>query len=84
MSLIALQGYKVYYTVNANLPMNIWTVHRVDNTQLTTISNLLTNRTYSISVVAFTSRGDGPFSEHIQVKTQQGGKNINIFSANLG
>ena len=45
---------------------------------LTTISNLLTNRTYTISVLAHTQIGDGPLSEAIKVKTQQGGENINI------
>lgn len=68
------QGYKVYYALSpAELPVSLWTVHQVDNPQLTTITNLMTNRTYTISVLAFTSIGDGPLSEPIQVKTQQGG-----------
>ena len=46
---------------------------KVDNSQLTTISNLLTNRTYTVSVLAFTAVGDGPLSEPIKVRTQQGG-----------
>ena len=33
----------------------------------------LTNRTYSVSVSAFTRIGDGPISEAIKVLTQQGG-----------
>ena len=56
-----------------DLPITLWTLHQVDNSELTTISNLLTNRTYTISVLAYTSVGDGPLSEPIQVKTQQGG-----------
>lgn len=68
-----IRGYKVYYTLSpAELPVSLWTVHQVDNSQLTTITNLMTNRTYTISVLAFTSVGDGPLSEPIQVKTQQG------------
>ncbi len=56
-----------------DLPISLWTLHQVDNSQLTTISNLLTNRTYTVSVLAYTSVGDGPLSEPIKVKTQQGG-----------
>jgi len=68
------QGYKVFYTLTPDLPISLWTVHPVDNSQLTTVSNLLTNRTYTISVLASTDIGDGPLSDQIRVKTQQGGK----------
>ena len=67
------QGYKVYYTLTPDLPITLWTLQPVDSNVLTTISNLQTNRTYTISVLAFTNVGDGPLSEHIQVRTQQGG-----------
>ncbi|KAK2179862.1 hypothetical protein NP493_469g03030 [Ridgeia piscesae] len=67
-----IKGYKVFYTLEEDLPISLWTVHQVDNTQLTTISNLLTNRTYSIRVMAHNSVGDSPLSPTIHVKTQQG------------
>ena len=68
-----MQGYYVYYTVTPNLPIDLWTLHKVDNAQLTTITNLWTNRTYTLRVRAYTSMGDGPLSEPIRVKTTQGG-----------
>ncbi len=67
------QGYRVYYTLTPEIPISLWTLHNEGDTQLTTISNLLTNRTYTISVLAYTAQGNGPLSENIQVKTQQGG-----------
>jgi len=73
VSMNILQGYKVYYTLSPDLPTPLWTVHRVEGSQLTNILNLLTNRTYTLKVLAFTAVGDGPLSEHIQVKMQQGG-----------
>ncbi len=77
------QGYKVYYTMTPDLPITLWTLHAVDNSQLTTISNLLTNRTYTISVLALTSVGDGPLSEPIQVRTQQGGRHTTCIQNGL-
>ena len=68
-----LQGYKVYYTLTPDLPRDLWTVHVVEGSRLTTIPNLLTNRTYTVKVLAYTAVGDGPLSNPIQVKLQQGG-----------
>jgi len=67
------QGYKVYYTLTPDLPTPLWTVHPVDNSQLTTVTNLLTNRTYTMKVLAFTDVGDGPLSDPLPVTTSQGG-----------
>lgn len=68
-----IKGYYVYYTLNPDLPLNLWTLHKVtDNSHLTTIGNLLTNRTYTLTVQAFTGPGKGPLSERKQVKTRQG------------
>jgi len=68
------QGYKVYYSLNRELPLSRWFVLSVDNSQLTTVSNLITNRTYAISVLAYTAFGDGPMSwPPVLVKIQQGG-----------
>ena len=64
--------------MSPDLPITLWTLHQVDNSQLTTISNLLTNRTYTVSVLAFTAVGDGPLSEPIKVRTQQGGMYLTL------
>lgn len=44
----------------------------VDNSELTTISELTPHAIYTIRVQAFTSMGAGPMSNPVQVKTQQG------------
>jgi len=68
-----LQGYKVYYTLTPSLHASLWTVHEVtDNNLLTTVSNLLENRTYSLRVLAFTRIGDGPLSHIVNVTTSTG------------
>ena len=56
-------------------------IHRVENSeQLTTISDMVTMATYTIRVLAFDARGDGPLSNPIQVKTQQGGESLESVS----
>ncbi|XP_076346267.1 tyrosine-protein phosphatase Lar-like isoform X2 [Tachypleus tridentatus] len=65
-------GYKVYYTTSPNLPTNTWSTQTVDRNLLTTISDMTPHTIYTIRVQAFTSRGPGPFSAPVQVKTQQG------------
>lgn len=44
----------------------------VDNSELTTISDLTPHAIYTIRVQAFTSMGAGPLSSPVQVKIQQG------------
>ncbi|XP_038649913.1 receptor-type tyrosine-protein phosphatase F-like isoform X5 [Scyliorhinus canicula] len=67
-----IRGYRVYYTTDSRLSLNMWYKHNLDDSRLTTIGGLITDTTYSIRVLAFTSVGDGPPSEIIQVKTKQG------------
>eukprot|EP00079_Xenopus_tropicalis_P035264 XP_017949035.1 PREDICTED: receptor-type tyrosine-protein phosphatase F isoform X7 [Xenopus tropicalis] len=67
-----IRGFRVYYTTDPHLPFSMWQKHNVVDNHLTTIGGLTTGTTYSIRVLAFTSVGDGPPSEIIQVKTQQG------------
>lgn len=50
----------------------------VDNSELTTISELTPLAIYTIRVQAFTSMGAGPMSNPVQVKTQQGLKLITV------
>lgn len=66
------KGYKVYYTTNPNQPEASWNSQMVDNSELTTISELTPLAIYTIRVQAFTSMGAGPMSNPVQVKTQQG------------
>lgn len=68
-----IRGYRVYYTTDSHLPLSMWQKHNTDDSHLTTVGSLITGTTYSIRVLAFTSVGDGPPSDIIQVKTQQGG-----------
>ncbi|XP_053157432.1 receptor-type tyrosine-protein phosphatase S isoform X11 [Hemicordylus capensis] len=67
-----IRGYRVYYTMEADQPVSNWQKHNVDDSLLTTVSSLLEEKTYTVRVLAFTSVGDGPLSDPIQVKTQQG------------
>ena len=60
----------MYYTLTPDLPVSLWTVHEVvDSAQLTTLTNLLVNRTYALRLLAFTEVGDGPLSTVINVTT---------------
>uniref|UniRef100_A0A8C5JCE3 protein-tyrosine-phosphatase n=1 Tax=Junco hyemalis TaxID=40217 RepID=A0A8C5JCE3_JUNHY len=67
-----IRGYRVYYTMEPEQPVSNWQKHNVDDSLLTTVGSLLEDETYTVRVLAFTSVGDGPLSDPIQVKTQQG------------
>lgn len=68
-----IRGYRIYYTTDPEVQLSAWLKHNTDDSRLTTISGLTTNVTYSLRVLGFTSVGDGPPSDVLQVKTQQGG-----------
>ncbi|XP_049335759.1 protein tyrosine phosphatase receptor type Fa isoform X4 [Astyanax mexicanus] len=67
-----IRGYRVYYTHELHTPLSTWHKHNTDDSRLTTISGLVPDITYSLRVLGFTSVGDGPPSDVLQVKTQQG------------
>ncbi|XP_067310150.1 receptor-type tyrosine-protein phosphatase F isoform X6 [Pseudorasbora parva] len=67
-----IRGYRIYYTSELDAPLSAWQKHNTDDSRLTTISSLTTDITYSLRVLGFTSVGDGPPSDVLQVKTQQG------------
>ncbi|XP_068563883.1 protein tyrosine phosphatase receptor type Fa isoform X2 [Cebidichthys violaceus] len=67
-----IRGYRVYYSSDHDAPLNAWQKHNTDDSQLTTISGLTADITYSLRVLGFTSVGDGPPSDVLQIKTQQG------------
>uniref|UniRef100_A0AAQ4PLN1 Receptor-type tyrosine-protein phosphatase F n=1 Tax=Gasterosteus aculeatus aculeatus TaxID=481459 RepID=A0AAQ4PLN1_GASAC len=67
-----IRGYRVYYSSDMAAPVDTWQKHNTDDSSLTTISGLTPDITYSLRVLGFTSVGDGPASDVLQVKTQQG------------
>ncbi|XP_048832206.1 receptor-type tyrosine-protein phosphatase S isoform X1 [Brienomyrus brachyistius] len=67
-----IKGYRVYYTMDPSQPMNQWQIHNVQVSRMTTIQSLTPSETYTIRVLAFTSVGDGPFSDPIHVKVLEG------------
>ncbi|KAM6918995.1 receptor-type tyrosine-protein phosphatase F isoform 7-T9 [Xenentodon cancila] len=67
-----IRGYRVYYSSDMTAPLSAWQKHNTDDSSLTTISGLTPDMTYSLRVLGFTSVGDGPPSDILQVKTQQG------------
>lgn len=69
-----IRGYRVYYSSDLTAPLSAWQKHNTDDSSLTTISGLIPDITYSLRVLGFTSVGDGPPSDILQVKTQQGGE----------
>uniref|UniRef100_A0A3Q1K1K6 protein-tyrosine-phosphatase n=1 Tax=Anabas testudineus TaxID=64144 RepID=A0A3Q1K1K6_ANATE len=76
-----VKGYRVYYTMDPSRPMNEWQIHNVQDSVITTIQNLVTSETYTIQVLAFTSVGDGPFSDPIHVITQKSVMGVSCESA---
>uniref|UniRef100_A0A4W5QE29 protein-tyrosine-phosphatase n=1 Tax=Hucho hucho TaxID=62062 RepID=A0A4W5QE29_9TELE len=67
-----IKGYRVYYTMDPSQLMSLWQIHNVQDSIITTIQSLVASETYTIRVLAFTSVGDGPFSDPIHVKVLQG------------
>uniref|UniRef100_A0A673ADX7 Receptor-type tyrosine-protein phosphatase delta n=1 Tax=Sphaeramia orbicularis TaxID=375764 RepID=A0A673ADX7_9TELE len=58
-------GFRVYYTSDNTLPM-------VRSANFITIQGLTPNKTYYIKVLAFTSVGDGPLSQDLQIIAKTG------------
>ncbi|XP_070195997.1 tyrosine-protein phosphatase Lar-like isoform X3 [Littorina saxatilis] len=68
-----IQGYRVFYSLKPEEPVFFWEQQEVKNdNRLTTISGLVPNQTYTISILAYSSIGPGPMSHPIQVLTTQG------------
>ncbi|KAM3960723.1 tyrosine-protein phosphatase Lar-like [Aphomia sociella] len=67
-----ITGYKIFYTTDPSQQLQSWHSQMMDNSHLTTISELTPHTVYTIRVQAFTSVGPGPISAPVQVKTQQG------------
>ncbi|XP_028258982.1 protein tyrosine phosphatase receptor type Fa isoform X1 [Parambassis ranga] len=67
-----IRGYRVYYSSDQDDPLSAWEKHNTDDSLFTTISGLTTDITYGLRVLGFTSVGDGPPSDVLLIKTQQG------------
>ncbi|KAK7930022.1 hypothetical protein WMY93_006417 [Mugilogobius chulae] len=65
-------GYRVYYTTDNMLPVNQWEKQMVRSANFITIQSLTPNKTYYIRVLAFTSVGDGPLSQDLQIIAKTG------------
>ncbi|XP_048762556.1 tyrosine-protein phosphatase Lar-like isoform X5 [Ostrea edulis] len=68
-----IQGYRVFYTLQADLPIILWNNKEVQsNSNETIITGLKPNDTYTICVLAYSSKGEGPVSQLITVITNEG------------
>ncbi|XP_052364085.1 receptor-type tyrosine-protein phosphatase delta-like [Oncorhynchus keta] len=65
-------GYRVYYTDDNTLQANQWEKLMVRGVNFITIQSLTPNKTYYIRVLAFTSVGDGPLSQDLQIIAKTG------------
>uniref|UniRef100_A0A8D3CWD2 Receptor-type tyrosine-protein phosphatase delta n=1 Tax=Scophthalmus maximus TaxID=52904 RepID=A0A8D3CWD2_SCOMX len=63
-------GYRVYYTSDNTLTVN--QKQMVRSASFITIQGLTPNKTYYIRVLAFTSVGDGPLSQDLQIIAKTG------------
>ncbi|XP_037614407.1 receptor-type tyrosine-protein phosphatase delta-like isoform X28 [Sebastes umbrosus] len=67
-----IMGYRVYYTMDSSLHVNLWEKQIVRGSNFVTIQGLIPNKTYYIKVLAYTSVGDGPLSADLQIIAKTG------------
>ncbi|KAJ8262302.1 hypothetical protein GJAV_G00164920 [Gymnothorax javanicus] len=67
-----IMGYRVYYTMEPGLHVNLWDKQIVRGANFLTLPGLTPNKTYYIKVLAFTSVGDGPLSPDLQIIAKTG------------
>lgn len=69
-----IMGYRVYYTMDSTQHVNLWDKQIVRGNNFVTIQGLIPNKTYYIKVLAYTSVGDGPLSQDLQIIAKTGGE----------
>ncbi|XP_033992408.1 receptor-type tyrosine-protein phosphatase delta-like isoform X31 [Trematomus bernacchii] len=67
-----IMGYRVYYTLDSTQHVNLWEKQIIREANFATIQGLIPNKTYYIRVLAYTSVGDGPLSNDIQIIAKTG------------
>ncbi|XP_026208118.1 receptor-type tyrosine-protein phosphatase delta isoform X19 [Anabas testudineus] len=67
-----IMGYRVYYTMDSTQHVNLWDKQIVRGNNFVTIQGLIPNKTYYIKVLAYTSVGDGPLSQDLQIIAKTG------------
>lgn len=68
-----VRGYRVFYSADPAAPLGSWQKQQTEESQRTRLGDLLPGTTYALRLLAFTSQGDGPLSDLLQIKTQLGG-----------
>lgn len=71
-----IRGYRLFYNADPAAPLSSWQQHQAEaeESQRSSLSGLLPGVTYALRLLAFTSVGDGPLSDPLQIKTQLGGE----------
>ncbi|XP_072295419.1 receptor-type tyrosine-protein phosphatase F-like [Eucyclogobius newberryi] len=67
-----VQGYRVLFSPEEDAPLRAWQSLTTDAQLQTTLAGLTPQLTYSLRVLAFTAMGDGPLSDVLRIKAQQG------------
>lgn len=68
-----VRGYRLFYSADPAVPLGGWQKQQTDDGQRSRLGGLLPGVTYGLRVLAFTSVGEGPLSDLLQIKTQLGG-----------
>lgn len=77
-----IRGYRLFYSPEPAAPLGSWQQHTEEGQQ-SRLSHLLPGLTYALRLLAFTSEGDGPLSDPLQIKTQLGGRFASEIWSNL-
>ncbi|XP_055077017.1 receptor-type tyrosine-protein phosphatase S-like [Periophthalmus magnuspinnatus] len=67
-----IQGYRVLFSPEEDAPLRAWQSVTTNAELQTILSELTPQLTYSLRVLAFTTVGDGPLSDTLRIKAQQG------------
>lgn len=68
-----IRGYRLLYSADPAAPLGSWQKQQTDDGQRSRLGGLLPGVTYGLRLLAFTSVGEGPLSDLLQIKTQLGG-----------